>query len=535
MGECPLPPQQPGQDTVPGSIPDCLPVGFIDGDGIGPEVMRAARRVLDAAIERTYRGERRIEWREILLGEKAVARYGTPYPEESLRCIRELGIILKGPLTTPVGRGRRSLNVSLRQDLDLYACIRPVKYIPGVPSPLKHPESIDVVLFRENTEDVYAGIEFPAASAEAEKLAGFLRTEFGSEVPEHAALGLKPVSERGSKRLIRKAIRYAIEQGRRSVTLVHKWRLESKKYLTRCRFPVTIPTMNTFTSLTLQKWAGGRVVLSYLAAFLGVASLVSVAWAGDTTGNFKETKAPTEVYTNNRGFYTGIFAGGAVSDNDEIVQSGTAFIIPPLDVRATGAAKSNTGFMVGLNVGYQWPGWRLGGDPRWALLPALELEGYYLSADQTGFLNNPTPRIPEHLFDFRAPMDIGVLMPNLVLTLHTPYRVHPYIGGGVGAAIISNVGASSIQLAPPEPGINHFNSNPDASDWGFAATARAGLRFDITRHLYFFVEYKFLTIGTTNYTFGSTVFPTHPRTSPWSVHYGDMFEHMGVGGIGYAF
>ena len=305
--------------------------------------------------------------------------------------------------------------------------------------------------------------------------------------------------------------------------------------MTRCRFAVTTPTMNTFTSLTLQKWAAGRVLLSYLAAFLGVASLVSVAWAGDTTGNFKETKAPAEAYPNNRGFYTGVFAGGAVSDNDEIVQSGTAFIIPPLDVRATGAAKSNTGFMVGLNVGYEWPGWRLGGDPRWALLPALEFEGYYLSADQTGFLNNPTPRIPEHLFDFRAPMDIGVLMPNLVLTLHTPYRVHPYIGGGVGAAIVSNVGASSIQLAPSEPGINHFNSNPDASDWGFAATARAGLRFDITRHLYFFAEYKFLTIGTTNYTFGSTVFPTHPRTSPWSVHYGDMFEHMGVGGIGFAF
>lgn len=224
MGERSLPPQQPGQDTdtVPVSVPDYLPVGFTDGDGIGPEVMRAARRVLDAAIKRTYRGERRIEWREILLGEKAVARYGTPYPEESLRLIRELGIVLKGPLTTPVGRGIRSLNVSLRQDLDLYACIRPVKYIPGVPSPLKHPESIDVVLFRENTEDVYAGIEFPAASAEAEKLAGFLRTEFGSEVPEHAALGLKPVSERGSKRLIRKAIRYAIQQGRRSVTLVHK-------------------------------------------------------------------------------------------------------------------------------------------------------------------------------------------------------------------------------------------------------------------------------------------------------------------------
>jgi isocitrate dehydrogenase len=223
-GERSLPPQQTGNntDTAPASVLDCLPVGFIDGDGIGPEVMGAARRVLDAAIGRTYRGERRIEWREILLGEKAVPRYGTLYPEESLRLIRELGIVLKGPLTTPVGRGIRSLNVSLRQDLNLYACIRPVKYIPGVPSPLKHPESIDIVLFRENTEDVYAGIEFPAASAEAEKLAGFLRTEFGREVPEYAALGLKPVSERGSKRLIRKAIRYAIEHGRRNVTLVHK-------------------------------------------------------------------------------------------------------------------------------------------------------------------------------------------------------------------------------------------------------------------------------------------------------------------------
>jgi opacity protein-like surface antigen len=278
----------------------------------------------------------------------------------------------------------------------------------------------------------------------------------------------------------------------------------------------------------MARWSG-------LVTFAGIAFLASLAWAGGTPEVFKQPKAPEEAYPNNRGFYTGIFAGGAVSDNDQIIQSGTAFIIPPLAVRATGDAESNTGVMVGLNFGYEWPGWRLGGNPRWALMPAVEFEGYYLSTVQSGFLNNPTTRLPEHLFDFRSPMHIGVLTPNIVLTLHTPYRVHPYIGGGIGAAFVSNFGADSTQLSPPEPGINHFNSNPDASDWGFAATARGGLRVDITRHWYLFAEYKFLTIDSTSYTFGSTVYPTHPRTSPWTVHYGNMFEHMGVGGIGFAF
>ncbi|MGX2039308.1 isocitrate dehydrogenase (NADP(+)) [Methylocaldum sp. MU1018] len=203
-------------------VPDQPIVGYVEGDGIGPDIMRAALRVWDAAVAKAYGGSRKIHWCELYLGEKASALYGTAFPDETVNALKELVVSIKGPLTTPVGGGMRSINVSLRQILDLYACVRPVRHFPGVPSPLRRPEAVDVVIFRENTEDVYAGIEYPAGSPEALKLERFLKEELCAEFRAGSALGIKPVSEFGSKRLIRKAIRYALEHGRKSVTLVHK-------------------------------------------------------------------------------------------------------------------------------------------------------------------------------------------------------------------------------------------------------------------------------------------------------------------------
>ncbi|MCS6850418.1 MAG: porin family protein [Gemmataceae bacterium] len=280
-------------------------------------------------------------------------------------------------------------------------------------------------------------------------------------------------------------------------------------------------------------------------SLLGLVLPTPLAWALDDGGTSKEA-VPSGVFccvnpdaccaaNRNCGFYAGILVGGAVSANDPIVQSGTAFITPPLAVRASGDAKSRAGVMAGLHLGYQWGEPTVAGDSDWRILPAVEFEAYYLGTRQAGLLNNPTDRLPEHLFDYRAPLDIAVLMPNLLLTLHTPYRIHPYVGVGVGAALVSNHGVTSLQLSPPEPGINHFNSDPNASDWAIAATCRAGLRFDLGDSWYLFTEYKFLAIGATDYTFGSTVYPIHPPTSAWSVHYGTMFEHMGVLGLGCRF
>ncbi|HEX2254246.1 MAG TPA: isocitrate dehydrogenase (NADP(+)) [Thermoanaerobaculia bacterium] len=204
-------------------VPDQPIVGYIEGDGIGGDIMRASLRIWDAAVERAYGGRRKIHWAELFMGEKATPLYGGDvYPEETREALRDLVVSIKGPLTTPVGGGFRSLNVSLRQDLDLYACIRPVRWFAGVPSPVKHPEKVDIVLFRENTEDVYAGIEYAAGSEANQRLARFLREEMGAEFFEGAGLGVKPISEFGTKRLVRMAIRYAIERGRESVTLVHK-------------------------------------------------------------------------------------------------------------------------------------------------------------------------------------------------------------------------------------------------------------------------------------------------------------------------
>ncbi|MBW1990926.1 MAG: NADP-dependent isocitrate dehydrogenase, partial [Deltaproteobacteria bacterium] len=203
-------------------VPDHPIVLFIEGDGTGPDIWRAARPVLDAAVAKAYGGAKKIIWQEVLAGEKAFRETGHYLPEETLQALRQYRVALKGPLTTPVGGGFRSLNVTLRQVLDLYACIRPVRYYPGVPSPLKEPEKINMVVFRENTEDVYAGLEWPAGSPEARRLIDFLNRELGCGLKPGAAIGLKPMTEHGSKRLVRRAVKYALERGCASVTLMHK-------------------------------------------------------------------------------------------------------------------------------------------------------------------------------------------------------------------------------------------------------------------------------------------------------------------------
>jgi len=208
-------------------VPDNPILGFIEGDGIGPDITRAAMRIWNAAVEKAYAGQRKVHWAELYLGEKAAGIYeGNYFPAETLDAVRELIVSIKGPLTTPIGGGFRSLNVSLRQAMDLYACVRPVEYYTGVPSPMRHPERVDAILFRENTEDVYSGIEYEAGSPANEKVAKFLREEMGAEFFEGAAIGIKPISAFASKRLVRKAIRYAIDNGCSSVTLVHKGNIQ---------------------------------------------------------------------------------------------------------------------------------------------------------------------------------------------------------------------------------------------------------------------------------------------------------------------
>ena len=202
-------------------------LGFVEGDGIGPDITRAAMRVWNAAVEKAYGGKRKVHWAELFLGEKAAGIYdGDYFPAETLEAVTDLIVSIKGPLTTPVGGGFRSLNVSLRQDLDLYACVRPVDYFDGVPSPMKNPENVHAILFRENTEDVYAGIEYESGTPENEKLAKFLREEMGAQFFEGAGIGIKPISAFGSKRLVRKAIQYAIDNNKDSVTLVHKGNIQ---------------------------------------------------------------------------------------------------------------------------------------------------------------------------------------------------------------------------------------------------------------------------------------------------------------------
>jgi len=208
-------------------VPDTPIVGWIEGDGIGPEVIGASRRVWDAAIAEVYGGARRIAWLELFAGEKAARLYeGDFLPEETLAALREFVVGIKGPLTTPVGGGFRSLNVRLRQELDLYACIRTVRWYEGTPSPIRHPERVNLVIFRENTEDVYAGIEYESGSPDAVRLEAFLCGQLGADLRPGSGLGIKPMSEFACKRLVREAIRYALGRGLRNVTLVHKGNIQ---------------------------------------------------------------------------------------------------------------------------------------------------------------------------------------------------------------------------------------------------------------------------------------------------------------------
>src|SRR5436305_7002222 len=204
------------------SVPDNPVIPLVEGDGTGPGIWRASVRVFDAAVEKAYQGARKIAWMGVFAGEKSFKQFNDWLPQETVDAMQEYRVSIKGPLTTPVGGGIRSLNVTRRQVLDLYACIRPVRYFEGVGAPVKEPEKVNVVIFRENTEDVYAGIEWKAGSPEAEKLAAYLRKEFKSEIREHSAIGIKPMSEFGLKRLVEMAITYAISKDRESVTLVHK-------------------------------------------------------------------------------------------------------------------------------------------------------------------------------------------------------------------------------------------------------------------------------------------------------------------------
>ncbi|MEA2062448.1 MAG: isocitrate dehydrogenase (NADP(+)) [Gemmatimonadota bacterium] len=203
-------------------VPDNPIIPFIEGDGIGPDIWAASVKVFDAAVQKAFAGKRKILWLEIYAGEKANKLCGSWLPDETLEAIREYLVAIKCPLTTPVGGGFRSLNVSMRQMLNLYACVRPVRYFPGVPSPVKHPEWVDMVIYRENTEDVYAGIEWQQGTGEVNKVIRFLNEEMGCNVRADSGIGIKPISITGTKNLVRKAIRFAIDQGRKSVTLVHK-------------------------------------------------------------------------------------------------------------------------------------------------------------------------------------------------------------------------------------------------------------------------------------------------------------------------
>jgi len=210
---------------------DCVPdhpiLAFIEGDGIGADIMRASKRIWDAAVEKAYQGRRKIAWMEIYAGEKAAAHYNGDFmPEETFEALRDVKIGIKGPLTTPVGGGFRSLNVTLRLVLDLYACVRPVRWYEGVPSPVREPQQVNVIIFRENTEDVYAGIEYQAGTPENEKVARFLRDEMKAQFFEGAGIGIKPISAFGTKRLMRFAMRYAVERKRQSVTIVHKGNIQ---------------------------------------------------------------------------------------------------------------------------------------------------------------------------------------------------------------------------------------------------------------------------------------------------------------------
>jgi isocitrate dehydrogenase len=248
-------------------VPDDPIIPFIEGDGIGPDIWAATRRVVDAAVEKAFGGSKRIVWMEILAGEKAYDASGEWLPEETFEALREFKVGIKGPLTTPVGGGIRSLNVTLRQVLDLYACIRPVRWIPGVPSPVREPHKLDVVIFRENTEDVYAGIEWASGSPEAEKVRRFLVDEMGAKIREQSGIGIKPISPFGTKRLVGMAIRYARQRDRDSVTLVHKGNIMkfTEGSFREWGYEVAREKYGDFTISEAETWEGadatGKVVI----------------------------------------------------------------------------------------------------------------------------------------------------------------------------------------------------------------------------------------------------------------------------------
>ena len=212
------------------TVPDNPIIPYIEGDGTGRDIWKASERVFNAAVEKAYGGKRSIKWFEIYAGEKAFRQFNTWLPDDSVNAARDLRVSIKGPLTTPVGGGIRSLNVALRQLLDLYSCVRPVKYYQGVPSPVKHPEKLDIVIFRENTEDVYAGVEFKEGSADRAKLIDFLNNDLlantKKKIRADSGVGIKPISIFGTKRLVREAIKFALETGRKTVTLVHKGNIQ---------------------------------------------------------------------------------------------------------------------------------------------------------------------------------------------------------------------------------------------------------------------------------------------------------------------
>lgn len=249
--------------------------------------------------------------------------------------------------------------------------------------------------------------------------------------------------------------------------------------------------------------------------------------------------------TTGRGFYVGVFGGGGGSGNVNVTQTGYALyrtggppdLLGPLYVYAPGTASSNGAGLVGMQIGREWSGWQFGSNGRgWGLLPAAEFEAYYQRDTLTGHLINPTPRLPEHEFVDTFPMNTGVFLANAVFSLQTPLpRIHPYIGAGVGTAYTSISGADSTQILFPEAGVNHFNSGPDSSRWGFAMQAKTGVRFDITERLWIFSEYRFQNIRFADYTFGSTVAPGHIPTTDWNVHIGSICRHLAVGGIGISF
>jgi isocitrate dehydrogenase len=241
-------------------VPDHPIIPFIEGDGTGRDIWKASRRVFDAAVEKAYGGRRAVHWFEIFAGEKAFRRFGAWLPDDTVAAARDLRVSIKGPLTTPVGGGIRSLNVALRQTLDLYACVRPVKYYQGVPSPVKHPEKLDIVIFRENTEDVYAGIEFKQGSADAARLISFLNDDLlkggKKKVRADSGVGIKPISIFGSKRLVRYAIRHALESGRKTVTLVHKGNIQkfSEGAFREWGYEVAVEEFRTETVTERESW-----------------------------------------------------------------------------------------------------------------------------------------------------------------------------------------------------------------------------------------------------------------------------------------